>query len=55
MYDKTYLKVKKLIVEFYRFKYQHVDEKDIYDKTNEILESLSELEKMLKLKIEGES
>ena len=54
MYDKTYLTVKRLLVEFHRLKYQHVDEPDIYKKTEEIINNLQTLEKTLKLKIEGD-
>ena len=53
MYDKTYLTVKRLLVEFHRLKYQHVDEVEIYEKTKEIIENLKNLESMLKIKIEG--
>jgi hypothetical protein len=52
MYDRTYVTVKKLLVEFHRLKYQHVDEQEIYKKTREILERLKELEIILKHKIE---
>jgi hypothetical protein len=52
VYDKTYLTVKRLLVEFHRLKYQHVDEADIYDRTKEIIEKLQDLEKLLKIRIE---
>ena len=54
MYDRTYIIIKKLIVELHRLKYQHVDEPELYNKTNEILNSLAEMEQLLKAKIEGE-
>jgi hypothetical protein len=52
MYDKTYLMVKKLWVEIHRLKYNHVDEPEIYNKTIEIINSLKQLELILKQKIE---
>ena len=52
MYDKTYLTVKRLLVEFHRLKYQHVDEPEIYNKTIEIINNLKQLELTLKQKIE---
>ena len=54
MYDKTYLTVKKLLVEFHRLKYQHVDEPEIYKKTLEIIKNLKTLENILRIKIEGD-
>tara|TARA_R110002033_G_scaffold141859_1_gene180356 strand:- start:598 stop:798 length:201 start_codon:yes stop_codon:yes gene_type:complete len=52
MYDRTYIIVKRLFVELHRVKYNHVDEDEIYKRTNEILERLKELETILKHKIE---
>lgn len=52
MYDRTYMIVKKLYVELHRIKYNHVDEEEIYKKTNEILQQLESLEAILKQKIE---
>jgi len=52
MYDRTYIIVKRLFVELHRVKYNHVDEAEIYKRTNEILERLKELETILKKKIE---
>ncbi len=52
MYDKTYLTVKKLLIEFHRLKYQHVDESTIFEKTKEIIKNLEEMEIILRKKIE---
>ena len=52
MYDRTYIIVKRLFVELHRVNYNHVDEDEIYKRTNEILERLKELETILKHKIE---
>ena len=54
MYDKPYLTVKRLLVEFHRLKYQHVDEPEIYEKTKEIINNLKTLEKTLRIKIDGD-
>ena len=52
MYDRTYVTVKRLYVELNRLRYNHVDDKIIYEQTNTILKKLKELESILKQKIE---